>query len=315
MRVGHSTGSRTAAESTAAHGVEVWGPLLLLWVLWGSTYLGIAIVVDVLPPLISTGMRLVGGGLILATGLLIAKGPRILQIDRAQLTSTALLGLGMPALGLGTLALAERYVPSGVAALVIAANPLWIVLLRGVSGDRPARATLIGVAVGLLGLGYLLLPGGTVPRSGTESDVVLWSIILLLGSLSWAFSSWRSTSMTLPRDSLVTAAYELSFGGMVLILAGAITGERLDLSDMQPKTWIAWVGLAVASAIGYAAFTWLIARAPLSLVSTHAYVNPLVAVILGAAILGEAITRDVVWGLVVVLGGVVLVVNGERARV
>lgn len=314
MHASHSADSRTAAESTVAHGLVVWGPLLLLWVLWGSTYLGIAIVVDVLPPLIATGMRLVGGGLILATGLIIAKGPGVLRIDRSQFSSIALLGLGMPALGLGTLALAERYVPTGVAALVIAANPLWIVLLRNWSGDRPARATLIGVAVGLLGLGYLLLPGGTVPRAGTESDVALWSIVLLLGSLSWAFSSWRSTSMNLPRDSLVAAAYELAFGGLLLILAGAIAGERLDMSAMQPSTWIAWVGLAVASAIGYAAFTWLIARAPLSLVSTYAYVNPLVAVILGAVVLGEVISRDVVWGLIVVLGGVVLVVSGERAR-
>lgn len=314
MSADQAAGSRDGSASTLSHGLRVWGPLLLLWALWGSTYLSIAVVVDVLPPLISTGLRLLAGALLLATGLVIVKGPGVLRATRAQLASTALLGIGMPGIGLGTLAMAERYVPSGVAALVIASNPLWIVVLRAWSGDRPARTTIIGVTIGLLGLGYLLLPGGTVPRAGTEGDVVLWSMILLLGAISWAYASWRSTSMNLPRAPLATATYELGFAGLFLMLAGTIAGERLSLTGMLPTTWAAWAWLAIASAVGYAAFTWLISHAPLSLVSTYAYVNPLVAVILGAAFLSEAISRDVIWGLVVVLGGVVLVVRGERVR-
>lgn len=306
----HGTGESSLTAPTTA--VQIWGPLALLWVLWGSTYLGIAIVVEVLPPLLSTALRLLGGALLLAIGLTIVKGRSAMRISRGQLASTAVLGVGMPGIGLGALSMAERYVPSGVAALVIAAIPLWFVLLRMRAGDRPAVPTIIGVAIGLVGLGYLLLPGGTVPRSGSDLDVVVWTAILLVSSFTWAFSSWRSGSMTQPQDSLVGAAYQLAFAGVFLIAIGLILGERLSLTAMYPVAWTAWIALAVASAIGYATYVWLIARAPLSLVGTYAYVNPLIAVILGAVLLGEAISRDVIWGLVVVLGGVVLVVRGER---
>lgn len=291
---------------------QVWGPLVLLWILWGSTYLGIAIVVDELPPLLSTGLRVLGGALLLGLGLAFVKGPAVLRITGRELRSTAILGVGIPGVALGALSLAERYVPSGIAALVVAGLPMWIVVIRMVAGGRPARTTLIGVVVGLIGLAYLLLPGGTVPRSGTQVDVVLWTIVLVAGSMSWAYFSWRSGSMPLPKDSLAVASYELLFAGLFQVAVGFTFGERLDLTRVSAIAWTAWIALAVASCIGYATYTWLIARAPLSLVSTYAYVNPLVAVILGAAILGEAISRDVIWGLVVVLGGVVLVVRGER---
>lgn len=294
--------------------VAIWAPLIVLWVLWGSTYLGIAIVVDSLPPLIATGLRLIGGALLLATGLAITSGPGVLRIDRTQLAFTSLLGVGIPGMGLGSLALAERYVPTGISALVVSAIPLWIVLLRMRAGDRPSRATLAGVAIGLIGLVIMLLPGGTIPRSGTETDVLIWTIVLMAGTFSWAFFSTKSAGFPLPQSSLVVATYELLAAGAFQIGLGALLGERLDIGRMLPVTWIAWVALAVASAIGYATFTWLIARAPLSLVYTYAYVNPAVAVLLGALVLSEAITRDVVWGLIVVLGGVVLVVRGERSN-
>lgn len=312
MAADQAAGALSTPAPTGAPTMRIWGPLVLLWVVWGSTYLGIAVVVAVLPPLVSTGLRLLGGALILAIGLAIVKGPGVFRVSREQLRSAALLGLGMPGIGLGALSLAERYVPSGVAALVVAAIPLWVVLLRMGTGDRPTRTTILGVAIGLLGLGYLLLPGGTVPRAGTEGDVVLWTAVLLFSSLVWAFSSWRSGSMDLPRDSLVGATYELGFGGIFLVVVGTIVGERLEFSGMYPMAWVAWIALTIASAVGFATFTWLIARAPLSLVATYAYVNPLIAVMLGAVLLSEAITRDVIWGLVVVIGSVVLVVRGER---
>jgi len=311
--VGNRAQQPIGAPAPPGNALSIWGPLALLWVLWGSTYLGIAVVVGVLPPLLSTGLRLAGGALLLAVGLAIASGPPVLRISRRQLVSCLLLGIGMPGIGLGALSMAERYVPSGIAALVIAAIPLWFVLLRIRSGDRPAALTLIGVAVGLVGLAYLLLPGGTVPRTGSDTDVVLWTAVLLVSSFTWAFASWRSGSMDVPTNSLVGATYQLLFAGVFVTIAGLLLGERLDLSVVNPIVWTAWISLAVASAIGYATYVWLIARAPLSLVGTYAYVNPLIAVILGALVLGEVISRDVIWGLIVVLSGVVLVVRGERA--
>lgn len=282
--------------------------------LWGSTYLGVAIVVEVLPPLVSTGLRLLAGCLLLATGLVLFRGPAVLRVTRAELAYSALMGVCLLGMGLGSISLAERYVPSGIAALVVSGIPLWIVLLRLRSGDRPAALTLAGVSVGLAGLALMLLPGGTVPRTGSDADVVWWSIAILGGSLSWAYFSWRSARFTLPKNSLVTSTYELLSGGLFTLGIGAISGERLDLRAMTPVAWSAWIWLAVASVLGFAAFGWLLANAPLSLVSTYAYVNPAIAVLLGVLILGEALTRDVLIGLTVVLGGVILVIRGERMR-
>jgi drug/metabolite transporter (DMT)-like permease len=294
--------------------LQIWIPLVGLWILWGSTYLGVAIVVEVLPPLLSTGLRLIAGCLLLGTGLVLFKGPAVLRVSREELAYSALMGVSLLGMGLGSISLAERFVPSGIAALVVSGIPLWIVLLRLRSGDRPATLTLAGVGVGIAGLALMLLPGGTVPRTGSDADVVWWSIAVLCGSLSWAYFSWRSAGFRLPRNSLVTSTYELLSGGLFTLGIGAITGERLDLNGMTTQAWSAWIWLAAASALGFAAFSWLLANAPLSLVSTYAYVNPAVAVLLGVVILSEALTRDVLIGLTVVLSGVILVIRGERIR-
>jgi drug/metabolite transporter (DMT)-like permease len=199
-----------------------------------------------------------------------------------------------------------------VAALLVAVMPLYIVLLRLGSGDRPNRLTLIGVAVGLVGLAVMLLPGGTEPVAGSDSDVVLWSSVMLLSSFSWAFFSWRSRTFALPRNALVTATYEMAVAGCFLITAGALRGERIHLDQFASEAWWAWAYMIAASVAGYSAFTWLLGHAPLSLTATYAYINPVVAVLLGFLILSEPITRDVLVGLTVVVGGVVLVVSGER---
>lgn len=303
-----------AQTGTTPSSLRIWLPLVCLWLLWGSTYLGVAIVVEVLPPLLSTGLRLIAGCLLLGTGLILFKGPTVLRVSRVELAYSALMGVCLLGMGLGTVSLAERFVPSGITALVVSGIPLWIVLLRLRSGDRPATLTLAGVGVGIAGLALMLLPGGTVPRTGNDSDVVWWSLAVLCGSLSWAYFSWRSARFTLPRNSLVTSTYELLSGGLFTLGIGAITGERLDLGGMTTVAWSAWMWLAVASALGFAAFSWLLVNAPLSLVSTYAYVNPAIAVLLGVVILGEALTRDVLIGLTVVLGGVILVISGERMR-
>jgi drug/metabolite transporter (DMT)-like permease len=190
--------------------------------------------------------------------------------------------------------------------------PLYVVLLRLSGGDRPNRLTLVGVAVGLGGLALMLLPGGTTPVTGGDADVVVWSIALMFSTFCWAYFSWRSATFVFPRNSLVTTTYEMAVAGAALVLAGTLRGERLDLGAVTSGSWWAWAYLIVASIAGYSAFTWLLGHAPLSLTATYAYVNPVVAVLLGFVVLGEPITRDVVVGLTVVVGGVILVVTGER---
>lgn len=288
--------------------------LVPLWILWGGTYLGMALLVDSMPALMGNGSRFLAAGVLLAIGLVLIRGPRILVVTRSQFRSVVIMGVMILGVGIGIVGLAERYVPSGVAALLVSITPLLIVIFRIRAGERPAPLTLAGVALGLVGLALMLLPGGTVPVSGSDRDVVIWSIAIVFGSLSWAYFSWRSTSFDLPDDPLATTVYELLIAGVAMTVVGFLVGERWDLGGISLTSWVGWGYLALASIIAYAAYIWLLGNAPISLTATYAYVNPVVAVILGALIISEPLTRDVVIGLTIVVGGVVLVVSGERRR-
>lgn len=299
---------------TSAPMPAIMARLLPLWILWGATYLGIALLLESMPGLMGNGSRFLVAGLILGIGLVIVRGPRVLALTRRQLRSVVTMGVMILGVGIGMVSLAERYVPSGIAALIVSITPLLIVLLRIRAGERPSRLTLAGVAVGLVGLALMLLPGGTVPVTGTDLDVVIWSIGLVVGSISWAYFSWRSSSYDLPRNLLTTTVYELLVAGVFLTLIGFLTGERWSFATVTTGSWIGWAYLVVASLIAYASYVWLLENAPISLTSTYAYVNPVVAVILGAIIISEPVSLDVILGLTIVVGGVALVVTGERRR-
>lgn len=308
------TDTSATPRVTRGHGAQIWVPIIALWFVWGSTYLGIAVSGRTMPVLIANGGRFLTAAVLLAIGVAVVQGPRVFRITRTELAYTAVMGTMVLAVGIGTVALAERYVPSGIAALLVSVSSLWIVLLRLRAGDRPSRLTLAGVTIGFIGLGLMLLPGGTQARSGTDLDVVLWSALIIVSSFSWAFFSFKSTGFQLPKNPLVTTVYELIAAGFCLLGIGAITGERVDISVIDRPSWLGWGWLVIASLIGYTAYTYGLNRVPLSLLTTYTYVNPVVAVILGWLIIGEPLTRDVVLGLTVVLGGVVLVINGERIR-
>lgn len=299
---------------TTSTGYRIWVPLIILWFVWGSTYVGIALQGQSMPPLLSNGTRLIVAGLALAGGVALNGNGRLLAITRAQLRSVTILGVGLMGVGIGTLVLAERYVPSSVAALIVSSIPLWIVLLRAASGDRPRAITWIGIVIGLVGLGLMLLPGGSKPVAGTSTDVLVWSCAIVASSFVWAFVSFRARTFDMPGNSLVSAAYELVVGGVVLTLLGLLLGDRATFSHFTVVSDIAWLYMVVASVIGYGCYSYLLANAPISLLATYAYVNPGVAVLLGFLILDEPISRSVAIGLTVVVGGVVLVVSGERRR-
>jgi drug/metabolite transporter (DMT)-like permease len=299
---------------TRAPGVQVWGPLVALWLIWGSTYLGIAVMGRSLPPLMANGMRFAIASLIIGWVLLATRGWSAFAVTPAQLRSTAVMGVMLLGVGIGTVSMAERYLPSGIAALLVSVMPLWIIVFRFRAGERPSRLTLAGVAIGMTGLVLMLLPGGTHPVSGGDGDVVLWSLAIMCSSFCWAFFSWRSARFELPTNTLVTTTLEMAFAAAALLIVGFLRGERLDTSSIDPASWWALAYLVLASIGGYTAYTWLLGNAPMSLVSTYAYVNPVVAVLLGSLIIGEPITTDVLLGLTVVVGGVMLVVTGERRR-
>ena len=295
-----------------APSAQVWGPLVGLWILWGSTYLGMAVLGRSLPPLIGNGLRFGIAALVLGLGVLVFKGPRSLFVTRAQFRSMAIMGVALLGVGIGTISMAERYVPSGVAALIVAVMPLWIILFRIRAGERPAALTLIGVAVGMGGLALMLLPGGTAPVAGTDHDVMIWSLAIFCSTFLWAYFSWRSARYAFPRNPLVTTTYEMVVASVALIVVGTLIGERPDVEQITASGVWAAAFLVFASVAGYTSYTWLLRNAPMSLVSTYAYVNPVVAVFLGWLVISEPITSDVLVGLVVVVGGVSLVVSGER---
>ena len=306
---------------TAAPGT--WAALSVVYVLWGSTYLGIAIVVEQLPPLLSAASRFGAAALILVLIVTIRSGWRRLKITRQQLAGTALIALLLPVAGNGAVSLAERYVPSSLSALLVSIVPVWIVLIRRFSGQRPARATWLGVGFGLVGVvGIVATTGSQDPSPGTGYVdvsgwlVAFWLIAVALGSLSWAFGSFISPSLAnqerLPSDALASTAWQMGLAGIILAVLGFGSGESVTaFGQMTGRTIAAWIFITVAVVAAYGCYVWLLQNAPVSLVSTYAYVNPVVAVFLGWLLLDEPMNPALLGVAVLVLIGVVLVVRGE----
>jgi drug/metabolite transporter (DMT)-like permease len=305
----------TMSATQVRSGPLLWTNLVIVWIVWGSTYIGIRFASETIPPFLAMGTRFLVAFSIMAVITGLVRGWDALRVTRREFASASFMGVALLGVGLGTVGLAQDYVPTGVMALIIAATPLTIVIWRVLTRDRPARLTLIGVAVGLLGIGWMLLPGGTRPVSGTDGDVVFWSVMVLISSTIWATTSFFSARLPKPADSFALTTYELLSGGVALTVVGLLIGERIDFGAISARSWGGWIFLVTAgSVLAFTAFTWLINNAPISLASTYAYVNPAVAVLLGVLLYAEVVTSDVVVGLTVVLGGVILVVSGESLR-
>lgn len=301
------------AKAPAAVGLVVLA-LLIVYVVWGSTYLGIRVVVEEAPPLLGMGSRYLAAGILLGLLLSLRGGFRRLRVTRRELLGCAAIGLLLPVLGNGLVSVGEDLgAPSGVTALLIAIAPLMIALFRFVDGDRPKPLSLVGLLLGFAGLAYLILVGrGT---GGDDRVPVGAALIVLFASTCWAFGSWVQPRLTLPRDAFVMTVHEMWIGGAILLLTGTVSGERLDLGSYSAETWLAWGYLVVfGSMVAFSAYVWLLANAPISLVATYAYVNPVVAVALGALILDEAVTSAVVVGGAVIVAAVAIVISVERPR-
>lgn len=290
----------------------IWSALAVVYVVWGSTYLGIRIVVEAgIPPLLGMAGRFLVAGLLLAVALGLRSGVGRLRVSRSELAGAAVVGLLLLAFGNGAVAVAEKTVPSGLAALLVAAIPLWVILLRAGSGERPRALTWFGVLVGFAGVALLGL------SSGDTTAKPLSVAILVVGTISWAVGSRYSPRLGLPRDPLVASVYEMVAGGTAMVLLGLISGEagQVHLGAVETSGWIALGYLVVfGSLLAYSAYAYLLANAPISLISTYAYVNPVVAVFLGWLVLDERVTATILGGGGVVVLGVGLVVTAERRR-
>jgi drug/metabolite transporter (DMT)-like permease len=290
---------------------QILAGLGIVYVVWGSTYLAIRVMVRDVPPLLGAGTRfLLAGGLLLAFIAVRRGGFSAVRVSRGALASAALIGALLPAGGNGLVTVAEKHVPSGLAALLVAAVPLWVVVYRTVFRDRVAATTLLGVGLGFAGVALLLAPG-----SGSGGTIG-GSLLIVLASASWAAGSFASPRLPLPVDPLVSTGWQMLFGGGVLAVAGLAAGETSDVTTSVFSTdALLSLGFLIVfgSLLAYSAYVWLLQHAPISEVATYAYVNPVIAVALGWAILGESFGTQTLIGAAIIVGSVAIIVRKESA--
>lgn len=294
-----------------------WLSLWTVYLIWGSTYFAIAYVIESMPPLLAMGIRFLIAGLLLALIISLRQGPSELKIPRAELKSSLLMGFLLLGFGIGTVSIAQAYVPSGIVALIIAALPLWIAIFRTISGEQLVKLSWLGLVIGFAGVALLLKPGSITPVSDIEnSKLFLFMLLVLLGNIGWALGTFLAPRFPLPKNTLVFTAYEMLAGGVSLTLAGFIKGESIsDFLDATSWSWLWFFYLVFFGSIAaYTAYLWLVANAPVSLTATYAYVNPIIAVALGAIFLDELITSAYAIGGLIILIGVILVVSVERIK-
>jgi drug/metabolite transporter (DMT)-like permease len=267
------------------------------------------VMVRTIPPLLGSGVRFLVAGAVLYPILLARRGWAAVRVPARQAGATALVGCLFLAGGTGLVTVAERDVPSGLAAVLVAAMPLVVVLLRLVTGERVPRATVAGVAAGLAGVAVLVLPGNPAPEAGWVGLA-----LILVADVSMAVASFASSRLPVPDDTLVATALELLAAGAVLSLAGLLAGEARDLAlDQLSGASLAALGylIVAGSLIAYTAYVWLLANAPVSQATTHTHVNPVVAIALGWLVLQERVTLATLAGAALVVGSVATVVRHE----
>jgi drug/metabolite transporter (DMT)-like permease len=288
---------------------HIWIALAIVYVVWGSTYLGIKIAVDTIPPLIAAGSRFLTAAVLLAA--ILAWRGTSLRITRAELGASAIAGGLLLGLGVGLVHVAETRIDSSVAAMIAGTVPLQIIGLRLIAGESPARATRLSTLAGLVGLGLVVAPG-----LGAASTA-LGLAVMISATISWSTGSFLSKRVPLPRNPFVATAWEMALGGSFLMLGAAAFGEYGELSSatFALDSMLAWAYLVVmGSLVGFSAYAWLLRVAPISLVVTHQYVNPLVAIALGMAFLGERPSPWALAGAGLVIGAVYVAIRAEFPR-
>lgn len=282
-----------------------------VYLVWGSTYLAIMVALETLPPLLMAGARFLLAGAILY-GIMRLRGepapaPR-------HWRTTAVIGALLLLCGNGGVTLAEQTVPSGIAALLVAMVPMWMVLLEWLRprGTRPTARTLLGLLVGFVGIVVLVGPGAL----GGGVDLFGASLVMM-GSAAWAAGSIYSRAADLPRSALLATGMEMLWGGAWLALAGLLRGElaTVDPAAFSTRSVLAFAYLVLfGSLVGFTAYIWLLGVSTPARVSTYAYVNPVVAVLLGWWLLNEPLTPRVMGAAAIIVLAVAVITTGRRAQ-
>ncbi len=282
-----------------------------VYILWGSTYLAIRFGVETIPPFLMAGTRHLTAGLLLYVWMRSRGTPRP---SAKHWGSAAIIGGLMLLGGNGLVTWAEQRVPSGLAALIVASVPIWMAVLEGLEKrTRPGAAVIAGLLLGLAGIALLVAPGRFAGNGHVDP---VGALALLTAALCWSFGSLYSRRVPLPASTFTATAMEMIAGGAWLWLAGLLFGEgsRLHLSAISARSALSLAYLILfGSLIGFTAYVWLLKATTAARVSTYAYVNPIVAVILGTLFASEVITARVAIAALVIVGAVALIIT-SRAR-
>lgn len=283
-----------------------------VYIFWGSTYLAIKYAIETLPPFLMAGARFVVAGSILLVWARFSadyEKPTAAHWKTSFIVGTLLL-LG----GNGGVVFAEHYISSSLAALLVATEPFWIVLLSWLwlKKPRPNLKVVSGLAIGFSGVWLLISGQGASGATNGGSMQFFGAIVVMIAGLSWATGSIYGLRASVPKSSLLTAGMQMFTGGLVLLLVGLIAGEwkQFQIAEVSTNSWLGFVYLIVfGSLISFTAYSWLLKNAPPAQVATYAYVNPIIAVFLGWLIAGESFTTQMLVGAAVIVGSVALITS------
>ena len=289
--------------------IRIWIPLLAIYLIWGSTYLAIRFAIETIPPFLMASSRFLVPGFLLYFWRRVAGDPRP---SRLEWRSTIVIGFLLLVGGNGGVTWAEQFIPSGVAALIIGSVPLWIILLNlsKPEGRHLDKSVIIGTILGFFGIALLIGPSQLI---GTSSNMnPLGIIAILLAAIFWSAGSLYGRNAHLPASPLLSTGMEFLAGGIGLLFMSGFTGEFsiFTYSSISMRSVLSLIYLMVfGSLIGFVAYTWLLRNAPITLVSTYAYVNPLIAILLGNLLAQEPLNLRILLSAVIIISSVFLINN------
>lgn len=307
----------TSVTNASTGRSSIWVGMLVLYLVWGSTYLGIAIAVVTFPPFVMASIRFLVAGAVLFGWSFARAGRSFAWPSRREWRDSAIVGALLLGGGMGMVAWGEQTIPSGIAALLIATMPVWVAILgRIFLGERLPRLAVAGIVVGFAGVAILVGPSA---YGGVGALDPAGLVAIIISPMAWATGSlFASHRARLPSHSLVSTGAQMLTGGLVLVAMGAVSGEwqTFDPGAVSMTSFLAFVYLTVVgSLLAYTTYSWLLGVAPLPLISTYAYVNPIIAVLLGWVVLQEPIDgRTVVAGAVIVVAVALIVTSRGRLQ-
>ena len=286
-----------------------------IYLIWGSTYLGIRFAIETIPPFLMGGLRFMIAGAVLYLYMRMRGEPRPTRI---QVRNTAIIGGAFILCGNGTVVWTEQFVPSGIVALLVSILPFWIVVIEwlGPRRVRPSIAVSIGLVLGIAGMIFLIGPEALHPSTASGGHLLTGALLLVASSLIWALGTIYSQQAELPRSAFTATGLEMFLGGAMMFVVSLIAGEPMhfELASVSARSLAGFVYLtSIGSLVGFTAFIWLLQHQPPARVSTYAYVNPVVAVFLGWAIAGEALTLRTVIAAAIIIAAVAMITTARSS--